>query len=69
MKKKKKDSTLVLLATGAASLIFLFLFLYSRSHWPAQYRPSGSRITPISDVFGAAFLFLLVRFLFALRGK
>ena len=66
---KKNDTTLGLIVTSTASLICLLLFLYSRSHWPAGYRPSGYRITPVSDVFGAAFLFLLVRFLFALRGK
>lgn len=66
---KKNNKTLNLMATGAVALICLFLFLYSRSHWPAEYRPSGYRITPISDVFGAAFLFLLVRFLFVLRGR
>jgi hypothetical protein len=66
---KNSNSTLNLVATSVVALICLFLFLYSRSHWPAEYRPSGYRVTPISDVFGAAFLFLLVRLLFVLKRR
>ena len=67
---KERNEPLALMIRTAVSLALLALFLFLLRHeGPTQYWQSGRRITPISDLLGAAFLFSAVSLLFRLKRK
>ena len=67
---KKQNESIAFMMWTITSLVLLALFLYAIQHeGPTQYWQSGRRITPISDLLGAAFLFSTVSLLFRLARK